>query len=36
MKNKLKFGNKGSMEVKAVHNEGNKKPTVKKGEDLRK
>ena len=31
MKDKLKFGNKGTMEVKAVNSEGNKKPTVRKG-----
>ncbi len=36
MKDKLKIGNKGNMEVKATQSEGNKKPTVKKGEDLRK
>ena len=36
MKNRLSYSNKGSMEVKALKNEGNKKPTVRKGEDLRK
>ena len=33
MKDKLKFGNKGNMEVKAVNKDGGKKPTVRKGED---
>ena len=36
MKNRLSYSNKGSVEVKALKNEGNKKPTVRKGEDLRK
>ena len=36
MKNRLSYSNKGSMEVKELKNEGSKKPTVRKGEDLRK